>query len=54
MAISLKDSINLLDMTLNLGSADCLCSGGMPAQPDRSAGQHMGKAKALSPLKPLG
>ena len=26
MAISLKDSFNLLDMTLNLGSAESLCS----------------------------
>lgn len=28
--------------------------GGMPAQPDRFAGQHMGKVKALSPLEPPG
>lgn len=54
MPTSLEDSINLLSMTLNLGSAESLVPGGMPAQTAGSAGQHMGKAKGLSPLKPLG
>lgn len=52
MAVSLKDSFNLLGMTLNLGNVLSV-PGRMPAQLAGSTGQHMGKAKALSPLKPL-